>query len=472
MDPPGYLLRGSKPELTVKIFDGRRVSRGIPVWGEGFTLSELVELFLYDPRFGYYAAGKVRFGITDGAHYETVPHTLSPVYGELLARHAHQIFLCMLDLHILNERDRFFAVEIGPGDGTLAHDFMAYVAKQSARDSSWKGFRRRLKYLLIDRAPSLSTWHSRLKKFGGQLEFIHADVTDRNCVDFSKLRITGLIFSNEVLDNFPHDRVRLDGRESCVSVYTPVIGRQNLQRVLGMLDGCAFRAKDRISGRQRRDVLMSKKEFLRLATAHPNDRLRRELCRNLGWKVQWISTRQYPRIRRAVKRVKKYRPDAREGLSMYVCPSYADFYSVLRSVLVQGVIFTIDYGGMINFVASEHYPHMRVFGSREPRRVFRGLGDQDITFDVDFGALIELGHEYGFDTVFVGPERALADFVDVDLRKSALRGRIAKKRMDVLGEAKRKSEARVAAEIEEFYRDRRSKLLIQVKGCEGMGLYG
>lgn len=444
---------------------------------EGFTLSELVDLFLYDSEFGYYASKKVRWGMHSGADYETASHTLSPVHGELLARHAQQIFAWMVKHGVLKEKEHFFTVEIGPGDGTLADDFMAYVVKRSSRDLGWRHFRQRLRYLLVDRAPHLGTRSSLLKTFEGQVKCIRANATDRRFEEFSKLRIRGLIFSNELLDNFAYERVRLHGKRSWIATYTPVVPRGQARRLLGVGPDrrvIGRTVKSSSAARQKRGIALPKAEFvrlLRLISGEPSGGSGDNVFRNIVWKERWISSSGHPRVRDALERLKRCRGSAREAVRMYVCPAYADFYSVLKEVLHEGVVLTMDYGGMMNFVAAERYPHMRVFG-RGGRGELTGPGDQDITFDVDFGALMELGHRCGFETVFVGPQSALAGFVEVDLRATELKERVIRNRIQVLRASRRESEVGVDAEIEGFYRDRRSKLLVQVKGCNGMSLYG
>ena len=48
------------------------------------SYSEFVDLALFDPTWGYYSTGGVRFG--EGGHYDTYPLALSPLFGRMVAR--------------------------------------------------------------------------------------------------------------------------------------------------------------------------------------------------------------------------------------------------------------------------------------------------------------------------------------------------------------------------------------------------
>jgi len=155
-----------------------------------------MELALYHPQFGYYMrareSGPERIG-WQGDYYTS--SDVHPILGQALAKQAEQID------QLLGQPDPFTVVEMGPGKGLLAKHFL------SACRAGSESFRRRLRYILIDRSPAmreiqrhmLSEWHHE----PGMLSWEdHLDA-------LAPTGITGLLFSNELLDAFPIHRIQM-----------------------------------------------------------------------------------------------------------------------------------------------------------------------------------------------------------------------------------------------------------------------
>ncbi|RMH06510.1 MAG: SAM-dependent methyltransferase [Nitrospirae bacterium] len=183
-----------KPRLREKIV--KEIADSGPI-----TFARFMELVLYDEEDGYYTTqgrrleNGIHSGIGWDGDYYTIPH-FTPVLAHALVRQFQEVD-CWLG------RPRGFTVlEIGAGEGLLARDILAACA---ARDPDLMS---RLSYVLIDRSPSmrerqaqhLSVWNQRGARVLGLSSLA-------NCAPDS---VTGVVFSNELVDALPIHRVRME----------------------------------------------------------------------------------------------------------------------------------------------------------------------------------------------------------------------------------------------------------------------
>ena len=159
------------------------------------SFARFMELALYHPQYGYYVRpledpSRERIGWSGDFYTSSDVH---PILGQALAKQAKQ-----LDA-LLGHPDPFTVVEMGPGKGFLARDFLAACHKAPG------DFRDRLHYILIERSASMRRLQTQslapwLKR-PGQVAWI-----DR-LEDLPPNSITGLFFSNELVDAFPVHRI-------------------------------------------------------------------------------------------------------------------------------------------------------------------------------------------------------------------------------------------------------------------------
>ena len=167
-----------------------------------------MELALYDSEFGYYmrqdqpAEGsdpggmEARIGWSGDFYTSSDVH---PVLARSLARQMRQ-----LD-ELLGRPDPFTLVEMGPGKGLLARDFLADCAAQG--DSFWG----RLRYVLIERSPAMrAAQRANLACLLTPALSSHVSWLD-GLDELGTGAVTGAVLSNELLDAFPVHRVRVDG---------------------------------------------------------------------------------------------------------------------------------------------------------------------------------------------------------------------------------------------------------------------
>ena len=158
-----------------------------------------MDLALYHPQFGYYVrpvetADEERIGWSGDFYTSSDVH---PILGQALAKQAWQ-----LDEQ-LGRPNPFMVVEMGPGKGLLARDFLVACRHAPA------GFTDRLRYVLIERSAAMRTIQQRtLAPWLGETGRVAW--VDR-LADLPAESITGLFFSNELVDAFPVHRVAVIG---------------------------------------------------------------------------------------------------------------------------------------------------------------------------------------------------------------------------------------------------------------------
>ena len=173
------------------------------------TFARFMELALYHPEFGYYtrptdAAGEDLIGQIgpnrigpnrigwEGDYYTSFD--VHPILAQALARQVRQID------EQLGSPDPFTVVEMGPGKGLLARDFLAACEKDSPTLFA------RLRYVLIERSPAmiaeqrlvLAPW------------LVYDNVSWLNSLgELTGDSLTGVVLSNELVDAFPVHRIRM-----------------------------------------------------------------------------------------------------------------------------------------------------------------------------------------------------------------------------------------------------------------------
>ncbi len=175
---------------------------------------------MYHPEFGYYMQARERTGIR--GDYFTSPD-LHPIFARLVARQAVEMW------EILGCPSPFTWVEMGPGRGWFARDFLAWAQTQRPE------FFGALDYTAIEPSPQ------QRKHLQDQLATAQAADKVRLLEALGDLKeIVGCFFSNELVDAFPvHVVTRANGRLK--EIYVTVEG-ESLREKLGPLSDTAVAA--------------------------------------------------------------------------------------------------------------------------------------------------------------------------------------------------------------------------------------
>ena len=142
-----------------------------------------MELCLYHPEFGYYMQDRERTGVR--GDYFTSPD-LHPVFARLVARQAVEMW------EIMGRPAPFTWVEMGPGRGWFARDFLNWVRV------TLPDFSAVLDYIAIEPGS-----HQRAR-LAERLKEDQLDSRVRLLANLEELPpVTGCFFSNELVDAFP-----------------------------------------------------------------------------------------------------------------------------------------------------------------------------------------------------------------------------------------------------------------------------
>lgn len=163
------------------------------------TFAQYMALALYHQQYGYYSSA---VSIGSGGDFFTTA-SLGRDFGELLAVQFEQMW------HNLGCPDPFYLVEMGAGNGELAHDILNYFNR--GRDLV-----KSLKYIIIERSPVLIQAQQQL------LQFDDLDLSWQTWSDLALDSIEGCFFSNELVDAFPVHLV--EKREDLQEVYLTLEG--------------------------------------------------------------------------------------------------------------------------------------------------------------------------------------------------------------------------------------------------------
>ncbi len=182
------------------------------------TFERYMEICLYHPQHGYYMQGRERTGVR--GDYFTSPD-LHPVFARLVARQAAEMW------EALGRPGRFDWVEMGPGRGHFAREFVLGVQRQNPE------FFAALAYVAVEPG---ARQRDRLREHFAELaEKIR--IAENLEQDEA---VTGCIFSNELVDAFPvHVVARSAGRLKEIKV---AVEGDRLVEKIGKLSGTQLAA--------------------------------------------------------------------------------------------------------------------------------------------------------------------------------------------------------------------------------------
>lgn len=178
------------PELVAAI--SAEISKDGPI-----PFVRFMELALYHPQYGYYMrqpdrADQERIGWSGDFYTSSDVH---PILGRALAAQARQMD------ELLGHPTPFTIVEMGAGKGLLARDCLAAI--HAAQDD----FSSRVRYVLIERSPAMQALQRQnLAPWLNQPGFV---TWVEGLEALASQSVTGLFFSNELVDAFPVHRLQM-----------------------------------------------------------------------------------------------------------------------------------------------------------------------------------------------------------------------------------------------------------------------
>lgn len=151
-----------------------------------------MEHSLYSPG-GYYASGTANISTEGSLDFRTSPET-SPLFGAVIARGIHDRWRTM------GEPTDFQIIEMGAGNGTMAHDVMTKL------EQSFPKLGERSTYHIVEKAAGM---REKQEKTLSGLPVVWHDLS-ADAMDFSN--VVGVFVSNELPDAFPIHRIKRYGK--------------------------------------------------------------------------------------------------------------------------------------------------------------------------------------------------------------------------------------------------------------------
>lgn len=161
------------------------IQASIDAAGGQLPFDRYMELALYAPGLGYYAAGARKFG--DAGDFVTAPES-SPVFAQCLARQCQEV---------LSHLNGASLMEVGAGSGAMAADLLLELERLDTLPDQ---------YLILELSPDLKDrQRQHIEKTAphllGQVSWIESLPADG---------FRGVVVANELLDAMPVNRFRLD----------------------------------------------------------------------------------------------------------------------------------------------------------------------------------------------------------------------------------------------------------------------
>jgi SAM-dependent MidA family methyltransferase len=303
--------------------------------GGRITYAEFMENVLFNRDYGYYGAGVVQFGgkISDSVSFGT--DSLNPRFAEGMAKQFYNMWESM------DKPTVFDLVEMGAGDGTLCLNVLNEI--QSKMPDLYGAVR----YTIVEVSSSL------IKRQSEKISAVHKNVIwklhSANEEMFKEGELTGVVFSNELVDEFTAHRVVYDEKTNKL---------QEIYVGFDLARGGFYEVKGDITDR---GVIEYMQTIYDETGRHPEP-----------------------------------------GVEVAVCPQMKDWARNTAKALNKGYIVTFDYGyfyweGEGQLLTARG---LSVYNKGNPVNAL--LFASDLTHYVDFRMLGVYGEENGLHTEFAG----------------------------------------------------------------------
>ncbi|HWB91039.1 MAG TPA: SAM-dependent methyltransferase, partial [Puia sp.] len=152
------------------------------------SFKDFMEMALYYPGEGYYASSGDRVG--EGGDFYTSPY-LTRLFGEMIAGQLEEMWGCL-------DRGPFVVVEYGAGTGLLCRDVLTRLRENPPLYGQ-------LQYVIIEKSPWMRKKEKELLAAEGLLDKIRWESSVHALGP-----VTGVVLSNELVDNFSVHQVVME----------------------------------------------------------------------------------------------------------------------------------------------------------------------------------------------------------------------------------------------------------------------
>ncbi|MCL9684029.1 SAM-dependent methyltransferase [Legionella maioricensis] len=357
------------------------------------TLGQAINCMQYLDNAGYYSSGNIEF--TSDTNKEGHFHTEASEGHVLAIALSHRAFQIWLQLPIEDQKC-FEILECGAGEGDLCFKMLSFIKAMAVEDKDWAEFAKAIHYTVIEIASALvERQKQKLDHFikQGTVEVIQDDAL--KMTHYNKK--AALHLSNELMDMLPSEQVVIDEEGRCqVKMAIPVLlpeAYSYLQKhypesVAGLKEESArfklFLTQQKMNI-DHQGLVITAARFKKLLAITANKQFAGPSnCFLFSYPV--LPLNLFPDLEQYLAKHDEILASMRPGDSKIICP-YLDTYAQLMADKAL-VSIVIDYGELSFKLKNVDY---RCYGSSSPlyRNIpFRQPGKLDITYDVDFSALV------------------------------------------------------------------------------------
>ncbi|MBI2927699.1 MAG: SAM-dependent methyltransferase [Verrucomicrobia bacterium] len=358
--------------------------------------ARFMELALYCPEFGYYER-EAETVSRRGDFYTSV--SVGGLFGELLA----------FQFAVWLERmpgEPFQLVEAGAHDGQLAKDVLGWLRAQ--RPPLWE----RLEYWILEPSERARGRQAKtLAEFGGKVRWFCSWEA------VPAAGVSGVIFSNELLDALPVHRLGWDAEAK--EWFEWGVGVEGERFVWVRLAGSAANARELLERAfSNRQAPSAKRQA---ANADRQSPIAKRHAASADWpsaiaqrqaaSADWLSAiAQRQGVSRDWLSAIDYRllePALPDGFTTEVCPGAVAWWQQAAAVLRHGRLLTFDYRLEVEDFLTPARTHgtLRAYQKHHATAdLLANVGDQDLTAHVNFAALRAAGEQAGLRTEGCGSQ--------------------------------------------------------------------
>ncbi|BCA96539.1 hypothetical protein TUM19329_29000 [Legionella antarctica] len=357
------------------------------------TLGQAINCMQYLDNAGYYSSGNIEF--TNDVNKEGHFYTEASEGYLLSIALSHRAFQIWLQLPAEN-KERFEILECGAGEGDLCFKMLHFIQAMAEEDKRWAKFEKAIHYTIIEIASALVVrQRQKLDHFiqEGSVEVIHDDALEMTRYN----KKAALHLSNELMDMLPSEQIVFDEKRQCqVKMAIPVLLPEAYsylhehypESVAGLKhESAQFKLllNDQKMSIDHQGLVVTAARFKKLLAITANKQfVGPSNCFLFSYSALPLSL--FPDLEQYIAEHDEVCASMNPGDSKIICPSLDTYARLMAEKALVSIV--IDYGDLSFKLKNVDY---RCYGSHSPlyRNIpLRQPGKLDITYDVDFSALI------------------------------------------------------------------------------------
>lgn len=404
------------------------------------TLKSYMKKALYDPNWGYYSSGTVRFG------EDFVTHAKD--FAPLFCERAYYAWRGMINSGEITENEPFTIYEFGAGTGEMALTILQYAEGRMlvSQEPEWQKFYTALCYRIGEISPALVEKQKIILKKYIALGKASVHQSDACVIDEQIPKGVGIVLTNELIDALPIHELELTLDKQDNIIVSPVILAATIPEsiLVAMLKDKSptqhklteqknkiqilekdWNISEDIIKKMRNDKrwIVTVQDMENLLKHDKNKYSHQIKLIKLLTSMDIIEPKEIEIINEIIQKsesiLKPYlKKNAKK--SIYIQTEAGKFFEKIKSFLKKGYVMTTDYGATGDLYVNDprNQFHLRTFSNEfisdsknlTGESPYEFPGRQDITIDVNFSDFTEIGLKHKVDPIYFGTQDDLGGF--------------------------------------------------------------